>query len=83
MLNAVTDSAEEDESKEMLLVYHLLLHENQTLTVVEITVKTSARIDTNFHVQAKVNINRAVKQPTILPAPLGAGSDVQSIIQMQ
>ncbi|MFK7815939.1 MAG: TMEM143 family protein [Gammaproteobacteria bacterium] len=68
-LNAIVDSAEEEQTKEAILVYTLMVNEKKPLSEDEIASKVNLWIKKQFLIDADVNIKRALKQLHDLRAP--------------
>lgn len=81
VLNAVVDSAEEEQSKEMLLIYHLLLSENKPLSKQQIEQLSAAWVEEQFSLQASINVNSALEQLINLQAPIIENKENESIVK--
>ena len=68
-LNAIVDSAEEEQTKEAILIYTLMVNEKKPLSEEAITKKTNIWIKKEFLVESDINIQRALKQLQGLQAP--------------
>lgn len=68
-LNAIVDSAEEEQTKEAILIYTLMVNEIKPLSEDEITKKTNIWLKQEFLVESDINIQRALKQLQSLQAP--------------
>jgi len=69
VLNAVIDSAEEEQSKEMLLVFYLLMQEGKALDKKELSHKVNTWVKDQFSIDTNVNIEPALEQLMKLQAP--------------
>ena len=81
VLNAVVDSAEEEQSKEMLLIYYILVSEGEPLTKQELTDKSAAWVNDQLALTASINVDTALEQLTKLQAPIGTGNESQPIVE--
>ncbi len=81
VLNAIVDSAEEEQCKEMLLVYHLLLNEDGPLTKQEIDTKSTAWIESQFSLKSSINLDPVLDRLVALQAPIGTQEEMQSIVK--
>ncbi len=79
-LNAIVDSAEEEQTKEAILIYTLMVNENKPLSEDEITKKVNAWIKKEFLVDSEVNIQRALIQLQGLQAPY-LKEDEKSVVE--
>lgn len=68
-LNAIVDSAEEELTKEAILIYTLMFNEKQPLNKEEITEKTNLWVKKEFLIESDINIQRALQQLQGLQAP--------------
>ncbi len=74
-LNAIIDSAEEEQAKEAILIYCLMLVVNQPCKQEEIQHSINAWIEDEFQVSVELNIQRALQQLQDLQAPLMNGEN--------
>ncbi len=79
-LNAIVDSSEEEQTKEAILVYILLVNAEQPLGAKEIEDKTNDWIKKEFSVDSALDVQRALKQLQSMQAPLQNG-EVKSVVK--
>lgn len=68
-INAVVDSAEEEQSKEAILIYSLMLGERRAYSQEEIQEKVNNWVESEFPVTAEIDIQRSLQQLQDLQAP--------------
>ena len=81
VLSAVVDSAEEEQSKEMLLVFYLLMQEGKALDKKELSNKVAAWAKEQFSVDTNINIETALEQLMNLQAPSDSGEGKLAIVE--
>ena len=81
VLNAIVDAAEEEESKEMLLVYFIFSQENQAMSKDEINAKANIWLEDHFAIKAELNVDRALEQLLLLEIPGRGDMSAKSIIE--
>lgn len=81
VLNAVVDSAEEEQSKGMLLVYYLLMQEGKALDKAQINNKIVAWAKEQFSVDVNIDIEASLEQLMKLQAPHETGEGKVAIIE--
>jgi len=69
VLNTIIDVAEEEECKEMLLVYYVLLEENKPLTKEQLAEKIQTWSKKQFSSNIGINIDRALGNLSLLQMP--------------
>ncbi len=74
-LNAIIDSAEEEQAKEAILIYFLMLTNKQPCEQKDIQKIANAWIKDEFHLSSELNIQRAFQQLQDLQAPLTNGEN--------
>ena len=79
VLNAVVDAAEEEQSKEILLIYYILILEDKALSIEEISIKLNAWVKGKFSISTKVNVKPALEQLTNLQAIVGSGVTISIV----
>jgi hypothetical protein len=79
-LNAIVDSSEEEQTKEAILVYILLVNAEQPLGAKEIEDKTNDWIKKEFSVDSALDVQRALKQLQSMQAPLQNG-ELKSVVE--
>jgi len=68
-INAIVDSAEEEQTKEAILVYSLMLGERRAYSEEEIRAKVNDWVEHEFSVKAEIDIRRCLQQLQNLQAP--------------
>ena len=81
VLSTVIDSAEEEQSKGMLLVYYLLMREGKALDKKELSNNVIAWVKEQFSVDANINIDVSLEQLMNLQAPSNSGEDKSAIVE--
>ncbi len=81
VLNAVVDSAEEEQSKEMLLVYYLLMQEGKALDIKVLNNKVNNWAKDQFSIDTNVNVASALEQLMNLQAPSDSGEAKLVIVE--
>ena len=81
VLNAVVDSAEEEQSKEMLLVFYLLMQEGKAIDKKQLSNNVNAWAKEQFSVDTGINIGTALEQLMNLQAPSGFGEGKIAIVE--
>ena len=81
VLNAVVDSAEEEQSKEMLLIFYLLMQEGKALDKRELNNKVNAWVTDQFSLDANVNLEPGLEQLMNLQAPSDSGESKLAIVE--
>ena len=80
VLSTVIDSAEEEQSKGMLLVYYLLMQEGKALDKKELSRSVAAWVKEQFSVDANINIEVALEQLMNLHAPSDSGEGKLAVV---
>ncbi|MBT8112680.1 MAG: DUF3754 domain-containing protein, partial [Gammaproteobacteria bacterium] len=81
VLNAVVDSAEEEQSKEMLLVYYLLMQEGKALDIKVLNNKVNNWTKDQFSIDTNVNVASALEQLMNIQAPSDSGEGKLAIVE--
>ncbi|MDH3608621.1 MAG: TMEM143 family protein, partial [Gammaproteobacteria bacterium] len=81
VLNAVVDSAEEEQSKEMLLVYYLLMQEGKALDIKVLNNKVNNWAKDQFSIDTNVNVASALEQLMNLQAPSDSEEGKLAIVE--
>lgn len=81
VLNTITDLAEEEESKEILLVYLVLLEEENPLTKEQIAEKLIIWVKKQFSCEVKINIERALERLSLLQMPNSSRGVAKSMVE--
>lgn len=68
-LSAIVDASEEEQTKEAILIYTLMVNENAPLSEEVITQKTNSWIKEEFTIQSDIDVQRALKQLQDMRAP--------------
>jgi len=68
-INAVVDSSEEEQSKEAILIYSLMLGDRRTYTAAEIQEKVNNWVKHEFSTVVDIDIQRSLQQLQSLQAP--------------
>jgi hypothetical protein len=74
-LNAIVDSSEEEQTKEAILIYTLLVNEKRPLDDKEIEDKTKIWIKNEFLMDSELDMQRALNQLQAMRAPLQNGAE--------
>lgn len=81
VLNSVIDSAEEEQSKGMLLAYFLLMQEGKALDKNELSNMVTAWVKEHFSVEADINIEVALEHLMSLQAPSNSGDSTSAVVE--
>lgn len=81
VLNAVVDSAEEEQSKEMLLIFYLLMQEGKALNKKELSNKVDAWTKDQLNIDTNINLEPALEQLMNLQAPSDSGKGNLAIVE--
>ncbi len=80
VLNSIIDLAEEEECKEMLLIYFVLLEEKKPLTKEQLVEKLNRWTETQFSSKVKINVARALENLNLLQIPSTSAEGENSTI---